>query len=130
LGNKKKRKVRSDVYPKKDTGIATLKNGLRISEETRDDLQRHHWQGPRRDQSKDPENWTTQECKDNKLSGFRANMLVRQMEVWVLGHIERTIPLDKCTPDVMAAIHEQVFATNGTLAEISVTAPVAEKREW
>ena len=100
---------------KRDTGIATLKTGLKIKEELRDELQRHHWQGPRREPEKE---LTTVECEREKFSGFRANIILQRMELWVLGRIVDQCSLSECTPNRMATMHEKAFATKGTLVDV------------
>lgn len=105
---------KSRAKAKKDTGIAVLKNGYRISEETRDALQKHDWRGPRNIRS----DLTTDECKRQNFSGFRANVFGNQMELWLLGEVKETANLLTCTPKVMADMHERVFATIGTLIDV------------
>lgn len=130
--------ARSDAYPKKDTGIAEVQapmstgevKRILIPEANRDEIQKHHWRGPRNSGENQPQNWTTAERKLNKFSGIHANMLAQQMEFWVLGFLEGTIELRKCTPVAFASMHEKIFATNGTLAEILAQAPAEIKREW
>lgn len=109
---------------KKDTGIAVLKNGYKIKEETRDELEKHHWQGPRT--APDPTNtelWTTSDCKARQFTGFRAVLLTQTVELWILGEVVDTSLLATFTPERMAEMHEKAFATNGSL----VLLPLPEK---
>jgi len=106
---------------KRDTGIARLNNGYLISEETRDALQKHHWQGPRTQiDLNHPDNWTTKECMDKRFTGIRFNKLRNFVEIWVMGNLEEDCHASVCTEGKLASMHERVFATGGTLLEVNM----------
>lgn len=102
---------------KKDTGIVKLKGGYPIAEELRDSLQKRDWSHAPTiaSKDKDPSTWTTQECIDFKFNGIRLNQLSQYVEFWILGHKEGQIHRMDCTPEKFASMHEEIFATNGTL---------------
>lgn len=120
MSNNSKYKIRKGKA-KKDTGVATLKNGYKIKEETRDELEKHDWQGPRNaPDSENTELWTTQDCKNKLFTGFRACSITQVVELWLLGEIVDTAPMATFTPEVMAAMHEKAFATNGSVVIVPI----------
>lgn len=98
---------------KRDTGIAVLPNGVKINEETRDRIQARV-----RSRTTPPPELTTADLRRNQFSGIRHNRLSRYVELWVLGRKAGELHEDSCTPDRLATLMEQVFATNGTLVTI------------
>lgn len=105
----------------KDDGIATLVNGVKLPEGIRDELMKHNWQEPRRKTSGfDPSNSTTAELKEHKFSGFRVNQFTQDLELWLLGDMRARRRLRDCTPKAVADMHEEVFATSGTILEFEL----------
>lgn len=106
---------------KKDTGIATLANGVQLPEATRDLLLKHNWQEPRRKQEGfDPNSCTTAELKEHKFSGFRVNVFTQDLELWCLGDMVTRRRARDCTPGVVASMHEEAFATAGSIIEFDL----------
>ncbi len=103
---------------KKDLGIISYGKGLKVSEETRDQIKSHDWSEGPRNLGRSPDDWSTAECERKQFSGFRVNKIMHRMELWVLGRLAGHIELDKCTPGAMASLHEAVFKTSGTVVEI------------
>jgi hypothetical protein len=106
---------------KKDDGIAKLKNGILIPESVRDELLKHNWQERRNTQAGyNPNTATTKELEQHGFSGFRVNVFTNDVELWCLGRIgtRRNMGDVERNPSVLASMHEEVFATSGTVIEI------------
>lgn len=120
---------------KKDTGIATIKSKdskgkvteFKMEEAVRDALQARDWSGPQKPSlgiSSEPD-WdtmTTNELREHRYSGFRINKLALRVELWVLGRVagHRRLQDVAKNPAVLANLHEQVFATTGTVLQVDV----------
>lgn len=104
-------------YIKKDTGIATLINGYRMPEETRDELASHDWNQPRNPAIAMSAIETTRDLEKKEFSGFRVNAWTGNIELWVLGKVASTRKCESFVkdPSLMATMHEEVFATIGTI---------------
>lgn len=103
---------------KRDTGIARLKNGLLIPEAQRDALNKRDWTH-KPAQSFNPDNATTKELETANFSGFRVNAFTGNVECWVIGEIRGTRKLQHIQqdPKQLAELHEEVFATAGSVIE-------------
>lgn len=115
----------------KDDGIAKLKNGLLISEETRDALLKHNWQEPRnKTVGFDPNQATTRELEDHRFSGFRVNVFTNDVELWCLGRIavRKNMSEVERDPGVLAAMHEEAFSTTGTVIEVPMKLKRVQRR--
>lgn len=124
---------------KKDTGIATIKSTdskgkttyFQMEEAVRDALQARNWNEapkPRLGVKSEPD-WdtmTTAELQENRYSGFRINKLALRVELWVLGRVagHRRLQDVAKNPALLANLHEQVFATTGTVLQIDVDTKV------
>lgn len=101
---------------KRDEGIATLANGVRIPEATRDILLKRDWNaGPKPREGLNPDTATTQELEAARFSGFRINEFTQDLELWCLGSIKVKRKTIEATPQVIANMHEEAFATAGSL---------------
>jgi len=121
---------------KKDTGIATIKSTdskgktttIEMQEAVRDAIQAHDWtQGPRglpvsSKQAPNYDRMTTKELAAAGYNGFRINKLTLQVELWVLGRVRghRRLQDVAKNPGVLANLHEEVFATTGTVIQVDV----------
>lgn len=56
--------------------------------------------------------WTTEECKQKKLTGIRQNNIAMQWEFWILGRVERTVSFAvvKKDPLALTRAHVDLFA--------------------
>ena len=105
---------------KRDTGVATLPNGVKISEEMRDKLLNKDWSKPQRELDTRSTHQTTKDLEEQGFSGFRVNEFTRDVELWLLGRVaarERCIDCAK-NPALLANMHERVFSTNGTIVAV------------
>lgn len=114
---------------KKDDGIAKLSNGLLIPEETRDKLIKHDWSKPR-NLGWNPDNATSKELEEKRWSGYRHNVFTNDYELWVVGKIaaKRNFDAVAANPRLMAEMHEEAFATAGTVLEIPVKVSRRQRR--
>lgn len=103
----------------KDTGIIPE---LGITEEMRDQLRKHDWTKPRPQDASNPDTWTTRECQEKRFSGYRKNDITMMFELWILGRIAVEKPLLKVAsnPQLIAEMHEEAFATIGSIAAIDI----------
>ena len=58
-----------------------------------------------------PDFWDTAECKANKLTGIRRNVMVMQWEFWILGNCERTVSFAVAQADknALTKVHVELF---------------------
>jgi hypothetical protein len=106
----------------KDTGIVT---NLGLREDVRDQLAKRDWSRPSVSYDPNhPDNWTTAQCVANRFSGFRIHGFTREVELWVVGVLKVSMPLEQIShnPSLLATMHEEVFQTGGTF--IMTDAPV------
>jgi len=103
---------------KKDTGIIP---GLGITEERRDQLKKRDWSGPLK-HAATSEQYTTQDCINKLFSGIRINKMTNMVEIWCFGEkrVERNYQKVANNPAILATMHEEAFATVGTVLEIEV----------
>lgn len=114
---------------KKDTGVVTLKNNVKISEETRDRLAKivdkdgHPLHTPDK-AAFSPDNATTKELEDHQFSGFRVNAFTNDVELWCVGSImiRRNLDLIRGRPQTLMDMHEEAFLTTGSV----MTMPISE----
>lgn len=113
---------------RRDTGIARLNNGYPILEETRDRLAKLvDKDGNPTHTIKEgfnPDRATTRDLEDARWSGFRVNNITLQVELWCLGKckLKRSLAEIERKPGILADMHEEVFATAGTV----ITVPISE----
>lgn len=102
---------------KKDTGIAILPNGVRISESVRDALLKRAQGGRLGGEGATETVITTKDLQDTEFSGFRLNEFSNDVELWVLGRVaaKRKAGDVQRNPALMMEMHEEVFATNGSM---------------
>lgn len=114
---------------KRDTGIATIKSKdstgrvteFKMEEAVRDVLAKKDWtQPPDLPTGPNYDTMTTSELAAARYSGFRINKLALRVEAWVLGEVRGHRRLQDVVrnPAVLASLHEEVFATLGTVIEI------------
>lgn len=113
---------------KRDTGYDHV---LKIPEEQRDALAKIDFSKPRRDPSANPENWTTRDFEEHNWSGLRHNLMVDQIEVWVVGKIKGSIPSREAAlyPERLSELLSAVFRTPIVIEmDISDAVGVAESQ--
>lgn len=96
---------------------------LGITEELRDRLSKKDWtKKPEISlKQRNPDNLTTGELAKTRFSGFRWNDIRGLLELWVTGDIMAEASARELRtkgPVVLATMHERVFATTGTFAEV------------
>lgn len=102
---------------KKDTGIATLPNGIQIREELRDQLLKRDWNKHTEGGYKPVADATTKNLKEQEFSGYRVNEFTAEVELWILGRIavRRKCAQVQHNMAILAEMHEEAFATNGSV---------------
>lgn len=111
-----------------DTGFISV---LGIPEAQRDELAKRDWTKPQvTTDPNDPDNWSTAECVSRSFSGYRIYHLTQEVELWVVGYIKARVKLDlvRKDPGILATMHEEVFATAGTLIETDGPVVGGDKR--
>ena len=94
---------------------------LGITEAKRDELQKRDWTKPK-DRVETPDDWTTKDCEEKRYSGYRNNTFTGMIELWVAGKIraQRHSQDVERNPHLVATMHEEAFATVGSVVELDV----------
>lgn len=130
-----KKKREDKVQTKKDTGIAKIdapmSNGSTVSfpmeEAVRDALNKTR--GRPRPPAFDANKATTQELENMKYSGYRINHFTNEMELWIVGKVavRKNATVVANNPGLLAAMHEEAFATVGSIISIDANEIKREK---
>lgn len=94
---------------------------LGITETRRDQLAKRDW-SKRLEHPEPADNWTSAECEEKKFSGIRINKLNGRTEIWCVGmlKVSRNTQQVANNPGLLATMHEEAFATRGTVLEIEL----------
>lgn len=126
----KKKKQKMKALPFKGKVPKNIVPELGISEERRDKIRKYlidlgkkkTTTPPPQGQIKgNPDELTYAELRDVRWSGYRHNKFTSSIELWVDGKMMGSKKVDKPehAPYIIATLHEEVFLTVGTLAEVT-----------
>lgn len=113
---------------RRDKGIVTLPNNVKIQEETRDRLAKlvNKDGTPTRTTAPsayNPDNATTEELKEHKFSGYRVNTFTNDVELWCVGKImvRRNLAIVQNRPQTLMDMHEEAFLTAGSVLMVPMS---------